>query len=104
MTTLSCPRIAALLCAAPFFIASPGALAQSESESGPPHDHAGNGPHGPPPEAIAACNGKTAGTVASFTGRDGQTISGPCTQMGDVLAVPPPQRKAGNQESAPASR
>ena len=102
MTTLSCPRIAALLCAAPFFIASPGALAQSES--GPPHDHAGNGPHGPPPEAIAACNGKTAGTVASFTGRNGQTISGPCTQMGVVLAVPPPQRKDGNQESAPASR
>ncbi len=51
-------------------------------------------PHGPPPEAVAACQGKTAGTTASFTDRGGRTVTGACTKIGNVLAVasqgPPP--------------
>lgn len=33
---------------------------------------------GPPPEAIAVCEGKAAGAACSFTGREGQVLSGTC--------------------------
>lgn len=45
---------------------------------------------GPPPEAVAACQGRTAGAQASFVGRDGRTFTGICTQIGNVLAIAPP--------------
>ena len=69
------------------------ALAQSDSGNPPP----GQGRHhrGPPPEAIAACKGKAVGTTASFVDREGGTITGVCTQMGDVVAVPRPKRPHG---------
>ena len=73
--------LAALLSAASF-VAMPPAHAQASAPQG--------GPGGrPPPEAIAACSGKAAGTQASFTDRGGRTVTGACTQMGDVLAVRP---------------
>jgi len=62
------------------------------ADGGPPP---GGAPHGPPPEAIAACQGKAVGTSASFTDRRGRTVSGACTKMGDVVAVPPPARPGG---------
>jgi hypothetical protein len=83
-------------------LATPLALfAQTEQQGGPP---AGSAPHGPPPEAIAACKGKAIGVAASFTDRRGRTVSGPCTQMGDVVAVPPPARAAGDKGGPPPSR
>jgi len=43
------------------FLAAPlASFAQSDANGGPPP---GGAPHGPPPEAIAACNGKAIGTV-----------------------------------------
>jgi hypothetical protein len=33
---------------------------------------------GPPPEAIAACNGKASGAACTFTGRRGETLTGTC--------------------------
>lgn len=58
--------------------------------SGPPQGQPPGGkPHGPPPEAIAACNGKSAGATVSFTGRRGDTITGTCEKIGDVLAARP---------------
>lgn len=87
MTSTISRAAAALLClAAPFT-----ALAAD----------AGGPPHGPPPEAIAACKGKAIGAIASFTDRGGRTVSGPCTQMGDVVAVPPPARKQGESGGPP---
>jgi|SRR5471032_2393188 hypothetical protein len=86
-----------LLLSVPF-----AALAQSSAASGPPPDQGGKHPHGPPPEAIAACKGLAIGTQASFTDRGGRTVSGPCTQMGDVVAVPPPHRSQGEHESPPS--
>ena len=50
---------------------------------------AASAPHGPPPEAIAACTGKTAGTTVSFTGRGGQTLTGVCQLDNGVLAARP---------------
>ena len=84
---------AALLLALPL-----AALAQSDSGANPPPDHDGKHRRGPPPEAIAACNGKAVGTTASFVDREGGTITGVCTQMGDVVAIPPPKRAHGDHD------
>jgi len=46
-------------------------------------------PPGPPPEAVAACKGRTAGTTVSFTGRNGETMTGVCTLIDGVLAARP---------------
>ena len=77
------------------------ALAQSDSDANPPPDHGGKHHPGPPPEAIAACKGKAVGATASFTDREGGTITGVCTQMGDVVAVPPPKRAHGDHDGPP---
>ena len=90
-----------LLGATALFLAMPfAALAQSTAASGPPPDQGGRH-HGPPPEAVAACKGKAIGAQASFTDRGGRTISGACTQMGDVVAGPPPPGPHGGTEGAP---
>ena len=92
--TITRRPLAALLLALPL-----AALAQADAGNGPPPDQDGHH-RGPPPEAIAACKGKAVGTQASFTDRAGHTISGPCTQMRDVVAIPPPKRPNG-QDGAP---
>ena len=76
------------------------ALAQADA-GGPPPDQGGQHHRGPPPEAVAACKGKAVGTQASFTDRGGRTVSGACTQMGDVVAVPPPPRPHGEHDGGP---
>ncbi len=38
----------------------------------------GERPHGPPPEAIAACKGLASAATCSFVGRQGQKLSGTC--------------------------
>lgn len=38
----------------------------------------GQHPHGPPPQAIAACKDKSSGASCSFVGRENQTRSGNC--------------------------
>jgi hypothetical protein len=57
----------------------------------------GGRPPGPPPEAVAACNGKTAGTTVSFTGRNGETLTGVCAMVDGKLAArpsgPPPGQR-----------
>ena len=90
---------AALLASAPW-----AALAQSDANGGPPPGQGGQHSHGPPPEAIAACKGKAVGTQASFTDRSGRTVSGACTQMGDVVAVPPPAHRQGDGGSPPSQQ
>jgi hypothetical protein len=90
---LASGALAALLLA---FAAHAQAQPPSDGNGPPdPQGQQGQRPHGPPPEAIAACKGKAVGTVASFTDRGGRTVSGPCTKMGDVVAVPPPQPASG---------
>lgn len=46
-------------------------------------------PPGPPPEAIAACNGKAEGAQVQFTNRSGAQLSGTCQKIGNVLAARP---------------
>jgi hypothetical protein len=84
----------AMLCG---LLAAPGrALAQASAASAP-----GGAPSGPPPEAIAACTGKAAGTQVSFSGHRGETFTGVCQLVNGVLAArplvgapggPPPKR------------
>lgn len=35
-------------------------------------------PHGPPPEAVAACSGKASTAVCNFTDREGRQLTGTC--------------------------
>ncbi len=44
---------------------------------------------GPPPEAIAACEGKSVGDSVEFTGRRGETLEATCQEQdGQLAAVP----------------
>lgn len=69
--------------------ASFGVLAESSMPGG--------APPGPPPEALAACNGKAAGAACTFRTPRGDSMSGTC-------AAPPPrdgkQPPAGNPPGA----
>ena len=84
----------ALLAATMVMSLAAAAHAATDAASAPP----GGRPPGPPPEAIAACTGKTEGAQVSFVGRGGQTLTGTCQKIGDVLAArpagggPPPPR------------
>ena len=61
------------------------AATTSTAASAPP-----NGlPPSPPPEAIAACKGKAEGAQVSFTGRNGETLSGVCQLFNGTLAARP---------------
>ena len=53
-------------------------------EGGPRGGHGG-----PPPEAYAACEGKSAGGAAQFVNRRGQTISGTCEERDGKLVLRP---------------
>jgi hypothetical protein len=84
---------AVLACAASLCLLA-AAHAASGAASAPPGP-----PPGPPPEAVAACKGKTEGTQVSFTLRGGETVSGVCQKLGDVIAARPlgaPPGGAGN--------
>lgn len=61
------------------------------AQSGPPSEGSAQGgrPPGPPPEAVAACKGKTEGAQVSFTLRDGKSVTGTCRTMDGQLAAMP---------------
>ena len=80
-------------------ILSLSALAQSGAPAKPP----GGQPPAPPPEAIAACTGKTAGTQVQFTNRSGVQITGVCQMIGGVLAARPAGRPDGSPPPAPGN-
>jgi len=73
-----------LICTASLSLAG-AAHAANSAASAPP----GSQPPGPPPEAVAACKGKTEGTQVSFSARGGETLTGVCQKIGDVLAARP---------------
>ena len=74
-------------------IVSAGLLALgAQAQSGPPP---GGTPPGPPPEAVKACEGKKAGDTASFSGRDGRTLTGTCESRDGVLALRPNRPQGG---------
>ena len=63
-----------------------------------PGDQAGSccgRPHGPPPEAVAACKGKNAGAACNFADREGVNLSGTC--------FAPPAGGPGANQGAPGN-
>lgn len=54
-------------------------------------------PSGPPPEALTACEGASAGSKVTFAGRGGKDIEATCQERnGKMVAVPndaPPRRE-----------
>ncbi len=56
------------------------AASASSFGEGPPRRRRGEGP---PEEALAACADKSVGESCSFTGREGDSLSGTCTAMPD---------------------
>jgi hypothetical protein len=57
------------------------------------------GPHfGPPPEAFRACEGKTVGSKAQFTGPDGETVSGSCKVADGRLVLRPDHPRANSRD------
>jgi len=65
-----------------------GMAASSASMAQPGGPGSGERPHGPPPEAIAACKGKSAEAACSFTSREGESRTGTC--------FAPPAREGGD--------
>lgn len=66
-------------------------IAEAQRPSGPPPD----GPPGPPPEALAACSGKTQGAACSFKTPRGDQMNGTC-------ALPPAPGGRGEAGATPA--
>ena len=66
-----------------------------QAQSAPPQGGPGGTPPGPPPEPVQACEGKAAGAQASFSGRDGRSITGVCESVNGVLAVRPARGAGG---------
>ena len=75
----------------------PAAMGDGPGGDGPQPPHHGHHRPGPPPEALAACKGQTAGAKASLKTPRGDTIKGSCqlvfvpdSQGGDKVPPPPP--------------
>jgi len=70
--------------------------AQAEEMNSPPEPQ---GSMKPPPEAIAACKGKSEGTFVQFTTSRGDTLKGVCRQVEGVMAAMPPSGAGAPQPS-----
>jgi hypothetical protein len=86
--------VAVLLCSATVFAQTQGGPPQGQGNS--IDNGSGDHPNGPPPEAIAACNGKASGDTCSFVGRQGEQLTGTCFR-------PPLRGQQGQQGDASAS-
>jgi hypothetical protein len=61
--------------------------AQAEQVNSPPEPQGGMRP---PPEAIAACKGRSEGTFVQFTTSRGDSLKGICRQVDGVMVAMPP--------------
>ncbi len=66
---------------------------QQEPQGAPPGDRR---PHGPPPEAVAACQGKASGASCRFIDRENQALTGFCFKP-PAKAPNPASGKDGRQ-------
>lgn len=88
---LSCLALSAPLQAA----AAQGGPAQTADDRGEGRDdrRPAHQPPGPPPEALEACKGKSAGAVTTLKTPDGKTVSGSCQ-----LVFHPDRPPAGDRQ------
>jgi hypothetical protein len=54
-----------------------------------PEDRDQRGPHGPPPEAYSACEGKDTGDIAELETPEGDTVTGTCVEEDGRLVLLP---------------
>ena len=59
--------------------------------------HSAETPHGPPPEAYKACEGKSMGGKAEFVNPRGETVAGVCLNDGSGKIVLRPDHPPGGQ-------
>lgn len=103
-TSTAIPSLAAWRRAAVITLSLPLLLlaGAAHASDAPPPGRDGT-PPAPPPEAVAACQGKQAGDQVSFTGRNGETLTGQCQLNGDTLAARPARGAAPGGQRPPAS-
>lgn len=68
----------------------------ASSKGGP-----GGGKHGPPPEAIEACAGKSVGASVVFTDRRGESLEAVCREKNGLLAAVPNKNSKGGDHQGP---
>jgi hypothetical protein len=88
--------------------AQPGGQGGGRPQGPPPEQGSEQGrPQGPPPEAVEACEGLSEGDSCEFTSPRGDTISGTCQTIEELLACvpeggphggPPPDDSQGGAE------
>jgi hypothetical protein len=71
---------------------SHGGPPERGSPDGPPHDGPPGGGRRPPPEAIAACSGRSSDAQCQFASPRGDSIVGTCRSPGGTLACVPDRR------------
>ena len=113
MKTKKISMVFALTCLAVFFLAFPIFAEEGSPGTGHRYDQQSSGQNSnspedgrqrrePPPEAIKACDGKSAGDKVEFETPRGETVTGTCVNNGDLnFAIPegghqPP--RGGNQQ------
>ena len=78
------------------------AAAQAASQESPPSLPAAEAGapsrQGPPPEAFAACVGKSAGATAQFTNRRGEVVTGTCEERDGKLVLRPDRPKGDDAD------
>ena len=79
-------------------------LAASAQQPQPPAGTPGERPHGPPPEAVAACKNLQAAAPCAFTGRRGD-VKGTCwAPQGKPLACAPADHPGMNGKAPPPGK
>ena len=63
--------------------------------------HSAEPPHGPPPEAYKACEGKSVGGKAGFVNHRGETVAGVCQNDGSGKIVLRPDHPPGVRHGPP---
>jgi hypothetical protein len=95
------------ICLFLLMVGSPcGAQAASRGVGGSQSRQAGGGEvappgeprPGPPPEAFEACEGKSAGSQAQFTGPDGETVTGTCFIADGRLVLRPDRPRENSRD------
>jgi len=76
------PMIAMLTKIAILVLLLAGLATTASAQTGP-----GGGRRGPPPQAIQACEGKSANDSCSFTGRNDETLTGICSAPPGVAVL-----------------
>lgn len=89
LTARSCIACLAMLVAVVSFEVRASSSSSSASSAQLSAPSRGERPPGPPPEAMAACQGKSEGSKVTFKARNGESMEGVCRMLDGKLAAVP---------------